>query len=172
MRLREVERYEVDWNKVAQYWVWWRLAVNPAMSFCALYRCRTFRISSLIPNVPTTATDSTAHTNDYTVAVHTGPNSTAHTNHCIVAVHTGPNSTAHTNHCTVAVHTGPNSTAHTNDCTVAVHTGPNSTAHTNHCTVAVHTVYHFGVHISIYSEIFTLTSGICVELLSLYSLWK
>ena len=99
----------MDWIKVAQDWVQWRLAVTPAMNFCALYRWRTFRIASLVQTVPTI---------------------------------------------------------------IVIQTVTDSNVHTDGCTVAIHTIHHFGVQISIYSEICTVTAGKSVKLLSPYSHWK
>jgi hypothetical protein len=101
MHLREIQNYAVNWIKVAQDWVRWRLAVTPTRKFCVLYRWRTFSIAGLIETVPT-----------------------------IIVIQTVSDSNAHTQY-------------------------------------TLHIIS--GVHISIYSEIFTLTSGNSVKSLSQYS---
>jgi len=55
---------------------------------------------------------------------------------------------------------------------IVILTDADSNAHTNDCTITLHTKHHFGIHISIYSEIFTITSGICFKVLSLCSIWN
>jgi hypothetical protein len=67
MHLKEIQSYAVEWIKVAQDWVRWRLVVTLTRKFCVLYRWRTFSVEGLMATVPTiiviqTVTDSNART--------------------------------------------------------------------------------------------------------------